>query len=619
VARDCASAGAHALVVLTSGFGEAGAGGRADQAELLGVCRTAGIRLVGPNCIGVINTDPEVRLDATFLPRPARPGGVALACQSGAVMAGLLDGLARRGSGVSVAVSIGNASDVGADDLLPWCAADPRTRVIAAYLESLGDLPRLARIAADETGSTRIILLKAGRSPAAATAAASHTAAAADDDAAVDGFCRAAGVIRVSSLGELADVAAVLSAQPAPTGRRVGVAGNSGGPGIMAIDAAQNHHLVPAVLDPIAMARLTDRLPAGASVTNPLDATASARAAQLRTAVSTVAADPGVDAVIAVVTALPHLPLARIAGLLAEAGSAHPAVPILACAFGQGRWPGPVPRLEDPDAAAAALNLIMSFPGRGTTPDTAGGSPGRTGRIPALRRVRQGPSWLSAADCEGILRAFDIPTVPGVTAQGEDVAVQAAQLLRYPLVVKAQGIGLVHKSDVGGVITAVHDPDELRSAIRALQARLGDRLDGVLLQPELTGVAELIIGAVRKPRTGPLIMVGRGGIGWDVDPDRAWSLAPVDAAEALEMITSLRMAPILGGYRGRPPVELGPPCQVIARTSDLISQVPAVTEIDLNPVLLTAAGPVVVDARIRLAPDTTVPGLDEIRRLRGTT
>lgn len=181
------------------------------------------------------------------------------------------------------------------------------------------------------------------------------------------------------------------------------------------------------------------------------------------------------------------------------------------------------------------------------------------------------------------------------------------------------GPGLVHKSDVGGVIAAVHDPDELRAAVRTLQVRLGDRLDGVLLQPQLAAVAELIVGAVRNPRTGPLVMVGRGGIGWDVDPDRAWSLVPVDTAGALEMITSLRMAPVLGGYRGRPPVELGPLAHIVARVSALISQVPAVRELDLNPVMITAGGPVVVDARIRIAPESPMPGLEEIRRLRGTS
>jgi hypothetical protein len=333
-----------------------------------------------------------------------------------------------------------------------------------------------------------------------------------------------------------------------------------------------------------------------------------------------------------VITALPHLPVPLIAGLLAEAAGAHPEVPILACVFGEGDWPGPVPRLEDPDAAAATLDLLTRPAAHRTGPagtgpagtGPAGTGPAGTGRVlaggampPGVRAPRQGPTWLDTGTCTGVLRAFDIPAVPGVSAQGPEAAVQAAELLRYPLVVKAQGPGLLHKSDAGGVIAAVHDPEELRVAVRELQARLGDRLEGVLLQPQLTAVAELMVGAVRNPRTGPLILVGRGGVGWDIDADRAWNLAPIGTGAALDMLTSLRMAPVFAGYRGGPPVDLAPLARIVTRVSAVMTELPAVTELDLNPVMVTAGGPVVVDVRIRVAPDATMPGLDQIRRLRG--
>ncbi|WP_084965792.1 GNAT family N-acetyltransferase [Thermoactinospora rubra] len=591
VARDCAAAGVRGLVVLSAGFAESGKDG---EAELLKICRTAGMRLIGPNCLGILNT--AARLNATFLPTNPRPGRVALMSQSGAVGAAILDRLP-----VSSFVSVGNKADVSGNDLLEYWEDDEATTVIALYLESFGNPRRFLRIARRVAAKKPILLVKSGRSDAGDRAVRSHTAAAATPDVAVDALARASGVIRLDSVGDLIDTALLLAAQPLPRGRRVAIIGNSGGPQAMAADACERHGLLVPELDAGALA---GTVPSAAALGNPVDLTAEARAEQLGQAIEKLA--PQVDAVLVVYTPPFGSGLERTREVIAEAAR-HVDVPVLACVVGHdGLIDGRVPSYAFPERAVAALSHAAGYAesrGRTAPPLVKAPAPGQPDAQTLIRQALQehpDGCWASPELAARLLGCYGIDLVNSLTADDPDAAAQAATLVGLPAVLKA--VGPVHKSDVGGVRLGLRTPEEVRHAYREMAEAIGPEMTGALVQPMLPAGVEIIVGGVTYPSFGPLVMAGMGGVAADLLGDRALRVPPLTAETALDMIGELRCAPLLRGYRGRPPVDVEALARQVVGVADLLEDLPEVAELDLNPVIVTPQGAVCVDARIRLMP-----------------
>ncbi|GAA3235753.1 bifunctional GNAT family N-acetyltransferase/acetate--CoA ligase family protein [Nonomuraea helvata] len=603
VARDCAEAGVAGLVVLTSGFAEAGQSGV--ESELLALCRDAGMRLIGPNCLGVINTGAW--LNASFLPhRPAR-GCVALMSQSGAVGAALLDRLE-----VSSFVSVGNKADVSGNDLLEYWEDDDDTCVIALYLESFGNPRKFARIARRVGKRKPILLVKSGRGEAGGRAVRSHTAAAATPDVAVDALTGAAGVIRLDSVNELIDTAKLLAAQPLPAGRRVAVVGNSGGPQAMAADACERHGLVVPELPP---GLLTAR--AAAALGNPVDLTADATAAEIGAAVGTLAASPEIDVILVVYTPPFGDGLEATRQAIADATKAA-AKTVLACVVGHDDLiDGRVPSYAFPEQAVQALAHMVRYAEWRRRPVEPVPVPPqadeKTAReiVHAELEAHPDGGWLSPADAARLLGCYGVTLVESVDVDSPETAAAAAARVGLPVALKSTGP--VHKSEAGGVRLNLRTLDEVRQAYHDMSARIGPEMTGAIVQRMLPGGVEIIVGGVNYPAFGPLAMVGMGGVTADLLADRAFRVPPI--TDALNMIDELRCAPLLHGYRGSPPADVTALADQVVRISRLLEDLPQVAELDLNPVIVAPEGATTVDARIRVAPCEPSPS-PLLRRMR---
>lgn len=616
VVQGCGERGTHGIVLLTAGFGEVGVDGKALQRKVVAKARRYGMRLIGPNCLGLLNTDPAVRLNATFARLPGHSGKLGLVSQSGALGIAVLQAAERYGLAVSQFVSVGNKADVSSNDLLLSWERDDRTTVIALYLESMGNPRKFARIARRVSRTKPVIAIKAGRSLAGQRAGQSHTAAAASSDAVVDALFTQAGVLRVDGMPQMLDVARLLSEQPVPAGPRVAIVGNSGGPGILAADAAEAAGLDVVELDAATEAALREVVPTAASCQNPVDLGAGVQPDQVREVARIALEQEAVDCLLAVFTELPLANVDEIVAAVADsAAKTDKTVAVVQV--------GGVPR-SMPVAGTTHELPIYTFP---ETAAAAMGFASRYGRIRAAMPgdiVRLGdvdvdgaramvadrallePGWLGPEDVARLLIRYGIPMSPQRIVSDADSAAQAAAELGYPVVAKLVG-GPVHKTDVGGVRLGIADEAGLREAFAAITAAAPDAA-GVLLQPMVrSGGTELIAGAIQDPQFGPVVMLGAGGVLADMIADRQFRLAPLAASDADEMIAGLRTAPLLDGYRGREPVSREAVRDVVLRLASLADDLPQVAELDLNPVICHGDELVVVDAKVRLAPAPAMP------------
>ena len=603
VVDDCLAKGVRAIVVISAGFGEIGGDGVVLQDRVVEKIRAAGVRMIGPNCMGVLNTNPAFSVNATFSPVFPPAGRIAFSTQSGALGLAILDYVQRLNIGVSSFASIGNKADVSGNDLLQYWAEDPRTDVILLYLESFGNPRKFAEIARRVGRTKPIVAVKAGRSGAGARAASSHTGARATSDTLVETMLRESGVIRTGTLEELFDVATVLANQPVPGGRRVAIVTNAGGPAILAADACEANGLEVPVLDDAVQRRLRAFLPATASVANPVDMIASATPDQYRQAIETVAADPTVDSVIAIF--IP--PLVTDADAVAAAirgAAAKLSKPIVATFLGtQGvrPQPAPVPSFAFPEAAAAALAHVTRY-GEWLRRPVVSPEP-----MPddALRQVRAAvpdlggeERWLSPSECDAILTAAGVPVLPSRTARTADAAVAAAREIGFPVVLKAVGTRILHKSDVGGVRLALASEPAVRDAFQALAATLGAAMDAVLIQPMVTGGVEMAVGGVNDAAFGPVVMCGTGGVLIDLLDDTAFAMCPLTGADATALVERVKGRVRLRGFRGGPAADEGALRRLLVRASQLLHACPEIREMDLNPVMVLADGAVAADVRI---------------------
>ena len=612
VVRQCAEKGVAGLVVLSAGFGEVDADGAAAQAELSRYARRHGMRLVGPNCIGVANT--AVGLNATFSPHAPRPGGIAMQSQSGALGIAILERSARIGLGVSSFVSVGNKADVSGNDLLQYWEDDPGTDVVLLYLESFGNPRKFSRIARRVSRRKPIVAVKSGRSAAGRRAASSHTAAMASPDVAVDALFRQAGVIRVDTLDELFDVALVLSSQPLPAGRRVAILGNSGGPGILATDACDGAGLTVPELSSATQTALRQVVDPHAAVANPVDLVAAATPAMYDEALRLVLADEAVDAVLVICTPTFAAPPAGVSAVLCDVASstdkplvgcflAWPELPPL---LGAGDGTG-VPGFPSPEPAARALARAATYSEwrrrpPGAVPDLDGFDGARArGVAEAFLADAPDGGWLPADRVGELLAAVGVPALATVDVAGADEAGRAATRLGYPVALKAAGAAVVHKSDVGGVRLGLRSEDEVVEAYRTMADRVGEAMTGAVVQQMAAPGVETIVGVVQDPLFGPLVMFGLGGVATELLGDRSFRILPLTDLDAAELVRSLRSSPLMFGYRGAPPVAVAALEAVLQRVARLAGSVPEVVELDLNPVIVSPSGAVAVDARVKVA------------------
>jgi acetate---CoA ligase (ADP-forming) len=622
VIDQCAAAGVKSVVVITAGFAEVGEQGRALQAQLVDRVRGYGMRMIGPNCMGLLNT--WLDLNASFSPIMPPRGGVALSSQSGALGLALLDLAAERGVGLSTFVSVGNKADVSGNDLLQYWEADPHTSVMLLYLESFGNARRFARLARRIGRTKPIVCVKAGRTNAGSRAAVSHTAALTASDTAVDALFHQSGVIRAQTLDEMFDIAACLESQPLPRGRRVGIVTNAGGPGILAVDACEAAGLTVAPFSSRTRARLTAFLPPEASAGNPVDMVASATPGDYRRAVEVALTSDDIDALIVIYT--PVDPCGSAATLQAireglaagrQAGAIHK--PIVACVMADRGGPAPlvvngerVPAYAFPENAARALAKVASYadwraqpPGLLWTFEDIRVEDGRAVCREAI--ASRGGGWLTGAETRSVLGAFGLPLAAGTIAHSAEDAAALAHVLGFPVAAKLSARNVQHKTDVGAVHLNLTSDGAVRRAFTDIMTRgrklaAESEIEGVLIQSMIDGAIETMIGVTDDPLFGPLIAFGLGGIHIEVLGDVRFRVAPLTDRDADELLHEIRGYPLLDGYRGHRPADLESLRELLLRVSRLAVDVPEIAELDLNPVMTLSPGHGcrIVDARIKV-------------------
>ncbi len=628
VVQQCADKGVHGLIVISAGFAERGSA--EVEHELVELARRHGMRLVGPNGMGVVNTHPDISMNATFAPFQPVRGQIGFASQSGALGIELLGQAASLGLGVSTFVSMGNKADVSGNDLLQYWDHDPDTNVILLYLESFGNPRKFARLARRVGHSKPIIAVKSGRSGAGTRAAASHTAALASSDVATDALFRQAGVIRVDTLAELLDTAQVLVHQPLPPGRRVAIVSNGGGPGILASDACEGAGLEVPLLSAETQAELRSFVSPDASTANPIDLIAAATAATYERALRTVIADPDVDAILVIFVPPLVTDSDDVARAIVAAASAAGPKPIVACFLTQANAPEilqvevderrSIPCFTFPEAAAVALSRAAGHGEwrrrpEGSVPDLPGIDRPNAHRLVADALESVEDVWLAPEVASELCRSFGIPVAPLRHADSAATAAAAAEALGFPVALKAGAGALVHKTDVGGVVLGLRSAAEVSDAFDAMSAALGDKLGGVVVQPMVEAGIETIVGVTQDPSFGPLVLFGMGGVGAELIRDTALSLVPLTDVDASDLVRSLRSSPLLFGYRGAPPADVAALEDLLLRIGLLADELPQVRELDCNPVVVRTDGVIAIDIKIRVARTPEHPTAD-VRRLR---
>jgi acyl-CoA synthetase (NDP forming) len=615
---ECAENGVKAVVVISAGFGETGEAGRVLEEGLVEIARRAGMRIVGPNCMGLVNTDPEVRLNGQFGPVFPIAGNVAMSSQSGALGLAVLEQAGDMGIGVSKFVSVGNKADVSGNDLMLYWEDDPATDVILLYLESFGNPRRFARLARRIGKKKPIVAVKSGRSDAGARAAASHTGSMANVEVAVQALFRRSGVIRSETLSQMFDVTALLAHQPVPRGRRVAVLTNAGGPGILSADALEAYDLELPELSAALQEKLHEVLPAEASVANPVDMVASAGPEQYEFCLDALLAGGEVDAVIAIYAPTTLGGAAAVATAF-KASAARKADDVaLLAVFMQAQQgipvelrhqPNPIPVFAYPEPAARALASAVEYGEWRAKPE--GSYPVPEGiDYPALRTVVDGvcaplsegeDAWLSPDDTSRLLRSLGISVAETRVVTSPEEAAEAARAMGGAVVLKVIADSVLHKSDVDGVALDVRGAQAVRQAYRAVTS-VADDASGVIVQPFVEGGHEVIIGMTEDPLFGPLVVFGLGGVYVELMRDVAFRIHPVSAEDAAEMISEVRSARLLDGFRGAPLGDKPAVADTILRVSALIEHAPEMVEMDMNPVLvgIPGQGVEVVDARVRV-------------------
>ncbi len=625
---DCAACGVRALIVISAGFAETNEEGRALQEALVDKARGYGMRIIGPNCLGLLNTDPEVCLNASFSPIFPPHGTVAMSSQSGALGLAILALAKRLNLGLSTFVSIGNKADVSGNDLLQYWEGDEMTNVILLYMESIKNPRRFARIARRVSRSKPIVCVKGGRTSAGRRAAGSHTAALAAADTPVEALFQQTGVLRCDTLEEMFDLAAALAEQPLPQGKRVAIVTNAGGPGILCSDACEAGGLEVPVLSEELQEHLKTFLPAAAAAGNPVDMIASAPPEHFRKTVESVLLNDGIDMMIVIYIPVGTANNTSINTAIEEGvasaraqGADHK--PVLACLMVEEGVHAPlrvgsderVPVYAFPESAARVFSKIGDYASWlrepvGMIPEFTDIDTARAREICQNALSTRGAGWLSTEETRDVLSAYRLPVGEGGVAKSADEAVAMAEQIGYPVAVKLASLTIVHKSDMGGVYLKLQGADAVRNAFNDIQQKLKaidqlDAMEGVLVQPMVSGGVEVMVGVTGDPVFGPLVAFGLGGVHVEVLADICFRVTPLTDQDVDKMVKEIRGHRLLQGYRGHPPADIDAIKEILLRISLLVEDVPEIFELDLNPIfaLEPGKGCRIVDARIQVEPD----------------
>jgi acetyl coenzyme A synthetase (ADP forming)-like protein len=617
VAEECGKKGVKGLVVITAGFAEIGGEGITREKQLMEIVRRYGMRMVGPNCMGVLNTDPEISMLATFSPSMPPHGPVAIVSQSGAMGQSILDYGEELGIGISQFVSVGNKPDVSGNDCVEYWGADPSVKAILMYLESFGNPRRFFKQARILTRKKPIFVVKAGRTAAGARAASSHTAALAGTDLAADVLMQQCGVIRAQSVEELFDYAMAFPRLPLPKGNRVAIVSNAGGPAIILADACESSGLLVPELTAGTQAAIRRLVAEEATVRNPVDLIASAKADAYRAVIALVLQDPNVDAVIASFIAPLGIQARDVAVAIRDGAATRPEIPVLAVLLGRNGVPAGlkelvgagIPGYVFPESAVRALAALNRYRLWLERPEgTVQSFPVDRAKAESIVAAAQGSGRerLDEGESLALLEAYGIATAPWKVVRDAREAVQAAKTLGYPVVLKAMSPHIVHKSDVGGVLTGLNSDTEVKEGCARMITRVTERTGkaplGVLVQRMIAGGRETIVGSTRDPKAGPLVMFGLGGLFVEVMKDVTFRVHPVTDVDAHEMVRGIRGYRILEGVRGETSVDLVALEETIQRVSQLVGDIEAIAEMDINPLVAFPDRVVALDARFSIAP-----------------
>ncbi len=608
--RDAAAAGASSAVVISSGFEELGGAGHEMQREMLRVARDASMRLVGPNCLGMMSNHPDVRLNATFSPSVPPSGGLAIASQSGGVGIALIDVARELGLGVGCFLSLGNKADVSGNDLLAAWRDDPRVSAAALYLESFGNAPKFARVARRFAERKPLLAVVGGRSSGGQRAGASHTAAATTPGVGVDALFAQAGVIGCRSAEEMADTALLLTEQVLPHGPRIAILTNAGGFGVLTADEADTEGLVVPELSPDLRDRISRHVTGTAGTSNPVDAGAGATAEDIEAITEALLSSDEVDALVVVLVRTNVTDPGPALEGLARCRASRPGKPMVLVPMGgvdarRSELPG-ITVLRSAGAAVRALGRASRYAAwlgvpHDEPPTTDEEVAVRARRLAQELVVRTEPDggWLDVEQVSDLFGPYGLLPL-GTVVHSPLAASSAATRLGFPVAVKVADPRVVHKTDRGLVRVGLQSGMEVLTTARAFEEELGHDDVPVLVQPVVPGV-ELALGVVRDPGFGPMVMVAAGGIATDLWDDRAFLVPPVSRADAARALRSLRIWPLLEGYRGAPRGDVDALARLVESLGALATDVPQLAELDLNPVVVTPDGCVLVDIKARLA------------------
>ena len=609
------AAGAQAIVVITAGFKETGSEGAKLEKELVELVRAHGVRMLGPNCLGLINV--HNKMNASFAKHMPMPGSISVISQSGALCTAMLDLAAARHMGIAKLISIGNKADISEVDLLKALAEDDDTKVIVGYLENISSGSAFMKAAEAATAVKPVILQKAGTTQSGMRAASSHTGSLAGTDVAYAAAFRRSGVIRADSFEALFDYAVAFAMQPLPKGNRVAIITNAGGPGIMAADAVERSGMKVTALENSTATALRKKLPAAASVGNPIDVLGDADPDRYKTAIEAAQGDDTVDAIVTLLTPQAMTKPAETARAIAH--SLRGEKPVLAAFMGGlDVMPGreelvqhSLPDYPSPERAVLALRAMVDYAAwRRRSPRVLARFPVNRRRVERIisRHSRTGRLQIGEAAAKDIMRAYGFPVPPGRLAASIDDAVEAATSVGFPAAMKIVSPDIIHKSDVGGVRLHLTSADAVRDAYDLMMLRIerrtpDARIEGVYVEKMFTAGREVIIGMSRDPDFGPMLMFGLGGIFVEVMKDVTFNIAPITAGEALQMLQGTRSFALLKGARGQASVDIDAVANALQRISQLVTDFPQISELDINPFIVGPVGAesAVVDARIALS------------------
>lgn len=622
VATECGEKGVKGLIVITAGFREVGAEGRKLEDELLAIVRRYDMRMVGPNCLGVI--DNVTHMNASFAALMPLEGSIAFMSQSGAICTAILDWSVVEGIGFSRFVSLGNKADVDEVTLLQAWNDDPQSRVILAYLEGISRGPEFIEVARQVTKQTPVIAIKSGTTDAGSRAISSHTGSLAGSENAYEAAFRQSGILRARTMQDVFDQALIFAYQPLINGDRIAIVTNAGGPGILATDAVENAGLQLARFDPTTIEQLHAQLPPTANVYNPIDIIGDAKSDRYHIGIKAALADPNVDAVLVLFTPQAQSDVPETAQVIADLTEVQSAngntqiKPVVASFMGEKSL-GPalkilnerrIPNYPFPERAVAALKAMVTYKqwlerpaGDYVTFDVDKDRVQRT-----FDEVRgQGRLELGEIEAREVMAAYGMRLPESQLARSPEEAVEIANRIGYPVVLKISSPDILHKSDIGGVRAGIESAGEARDAYELIEYRArryqpNADIRGILVQQQAPKGRECLVGVSRDPQLGPMIGFGMGGIYVEVLKDVVFRLAPLSKQEAQEQIEAIRSFPILRGVRGQAPADIASILDTILRTSQLVTDFPEIVEMDINPLMVydQGQGSIVLDARIIL-------------------